>query len=100
MELYNGRKAGTATVTEAQRVARHRMALFPTRSCTVLAVDPLLWVPVVALSHKVFILPGVPGLFQQLLQALLCHYIPLPPDSEKPRQSFFHFLLTLSLFLT
>lgn len=97
MELYNGRKAGTATVTEAQRVARHRMALFPTRSCTVLAVDPLLWVPVVALNHKVFILPGVPGLFQQLLQALLCHYIPLPPDSEKPHRLLLQTTLPESL---
>ncbi|PLW07318.1 hypothetical protein PCANC_26627 [Puccinia coronata f. sp. avenae] len=71
--------------------------VIPTRSCTVLAVDPLLWVPVVALNHKVFILPGVPGLFQQLLQALLCHYIPLPPDSEKPHRLLLQTTLPESL---
>ncbi|KAH9471236.1 hypothetical protein MJO28_002914 [Puccinia striiformis f. sp. tritici] len=86
MEEYNNRRVTTVTKTEEQRLARHRMALFPRNHSQVLFVEPHLWVPVVCLQEKIFILPGVPGLFQQLLQALMCHYVPLPPESDKPHR--------------
>jgi len=86
MEAYNSRRVSTRTQSAEQRTARHRMALFPKKHSKVLFVEPHLWVPVVCLNHNIFVLPGVPGLFQQLVQALLCHYIPLPPESEKPHR--------------
>lgn len=89
MEVYNDhhpRSKRMITRTEEQRLARRRMALFPKHHTEILFVQPHLWVPVVRLHHKIYILPGVPTLFQQLLQALLWHYIPLPPESEKPHR--------------
>ncbi|KNZ44198.1 hypothetical protein VP01_941g18 [Puccinia sorghi] len=86
MEKYTSRRASMKTQSEEQKKARHRMALFPKKNCKVLFVEPHLWVPIVCLNHNIFVLPGVPTLFQQLIQALLCLYIPLPPESEKPHR--------------
>ncbi|WAQ81935.1 hypothetical protein PtA15_2A248 [Puccinia triticina] len=86
MDEYNSRRASTVTKTEEQRIARHRMALFPKNYSKVLFVEPHLWVPVVCLREKIYIFPGVPSLFQQLVQALMCHYISLPPETDKPHR--------------
>merc|ERR1711963_1132329 len=86
MEEHTNQKKNMITRTEEQRLARHRMALFPKKKSQVLFVHPNLWVPVVSLSNKIFILPGVPILFHQLLQALFFYYIPLPPETEKPHR--------------
>ena len=93
--------------TEDQRIARERMALFPEKG-EVLFVNSEIWVvsvcsrddrhrlrvlnsqPVVRLEGKLCILPGIPGLFQRLLQHLT-PYLPLPPPSERP---FRHLVFT------
>ncbi|KAA1083287.1 hypothetical protein PGT21_013853 [Puccinia graminis f. sp. tritici] len=86
MDEYNARRPDTKTKNEEQRMARHRMALFPKKHAKVLFVEAHLWVPVVCLRDKIFILPGIPSLFQQLLQALMCNYISLPPETDKPHR--------------
>ncbi|EFP90799.1 hypothetical protein PGTUg99_029153 [Puccinia graminis f. sp. tritici] len=86
MDEYNARRSDTKTKNEEQRKARHRMALFPKKHAKVLFVEAHLWVPVVCLRDKIFILPGIPSLFQQLLQALMCNYISLPPETDKPHR--------------
>jgi len=58
------------------------MALFPAQA-EVLFVDPELWVPVVRLEHKLCILPGVPTLFQRLLEGLK-PYLVLPGSAGRP----------------
>lgn len=97
MEEHTSRKKNMITKTEEQRIARHRMGLFPKKNSKVLFVQPNLWVPVVSLANKIFILPGVPILFQQLLQALLLNYIPLPPETEKPNRVLIETTLPESL---
>ncbi|PRP85984.1 hypothetical protein PROFUN_05755 [Planoprotostelium fungivorum] len=44
-----------------------------------------LWVPVVRLSGKLCVLPGVPSIFEQLLQGLT-PYLPLPPSSSRQKR--------------
>ncbi|EPQ51811.1 Molybdopterin binding protein [Gloeophyllum trabeum ATCC 11539] len=68
--------------TEEQRTARERMALFPDKA-EVLFVAKDLWVPVVRLEGKLCIFPGIPGLFQRLLDHLV-PFLPLPPPNERP----------------
>ncbi|TFK53048.1 Molybdopterin binding protein [Heliocybe sulcata] len=68
--------------TEEQRTARERMALFPEKG-EVLFVHKDLWVPVVRLEGKLCIFPGIPGLYQRMLDSLV-PYLPLPPPSERP----------------
>lgn len=75
--------------TEEQTKARLRMALFP-RDAEVLFVQEDLWVPVVRVGGKVCILPGVPRLFERLVEGLAARYIPLPPSSEKPYRVLVH----------
>lgn len=51
--------------------ARLRMAELPTgEGCDVLYVDDSVWVPVAVVGGNVHILPGVPTIFQQLLDGL------------------------------
>lgn len=61
--------------------AFYRMATFPQSSGTTkvlkLFIDESLWVPIVGLNERVFILPGVPQLFKRLLFGL--------GESIKPR---------------
>ncbi|KAM5536820.1 hypothetical protein V8D89_009538 [Ganoderma adspersum] len=74
--------------TDEQRVARERMALFPARA-EVLYIASDIWVPVVRLEGKLCIFPGIPRLFQRMLDGLL-PFLPLPPPSERPcRQQVF-----------
>ncbi|KZT28225.1 Molybdopterin binding protein [Neolentinus lepideus HHB14362 ss-1] len=68
--------------TEEQRTARERMALFPEKG-EVLFVAKDLWVPVVRLEGKLCIFPGIPSLYQRLLDSLV-PFLPLPPLSERP----------------
>lgn len=60
--------------------ARKRMALFPATETEVIHCSPNLWVPVVRVAGRVCILPGVPRLFEGLLDALE-KYIPIDPVS-------------------
>ncbi|KAH8112272.1 MoaB/Mog domain-containing protein [Phellopilus nigrolimitatus] len=82
-------RADVAAQTDAQRVARERMALFPAHA-EVLFVHKDLWVPVVRLEGKLCVLPGIPGLFQRLLSNLT-PFLPLPPPSER---AFRHLIFT------
>ncbi|GAA5881733.1 hypothetical protein JCM8547_008367 [Rhodosporidiobolus lusitaniae] len=76
--------------TEEQKTARMRMALFPKDDTEVLFVQEDLWVPVVRVGGKVCIFPGVPRLFERLVEGLVSHYVPLPPASEKPYRVLVH----------
>ncbi|CCM05626.1 uncharacterized protein FIBRA_07855 [Fibroporia radiculosa] len=71
-----------ANQTAEQREARERMALFPA-SAEALFIAPDIWVPVVRLEGKLCIFPGIPKLFQRMLDGLK-PYLPLPPPSERP----------------
>ncbi|TXT13343.1 hypothetical protein VHUM_00710 [Vanrija humicola] len=96
------RRAELAAASQAERTARERMALFPTAKgghggdgqggarSEVIHVSPEKWVPVVRLGGKLCVFPGIPSLFQQLLQDLV-PYLPLPPSSAKP---FRHLIYT------
>ncbi|KAI0685922.1 MoaB/Mog domain-containing protein [Cerioporus squamosus] len=90
-----------ANQTDEQRKARERMALFPARA-EVLYIAPDVWVPVVRLEGKLCVFPGIPKLFQRMLDGLAA-YLPLPPPSERPfRQQIFTSLPESSIapFLT
>jgi len=51
--------------------AQLRMARFPTGEIVKpIFVSPELWVPVVALNEQVFIFPGIPSLYRQMLEGL------------------------------
>lgn len=72
--------------TEEMVTARKRMALFPSSkngtSIEVIFPQEQLWVPVVRVASKVCILPGVPRLFEALIDGFE-PYIPI--DKSKPR---------------
>lgn len=72
--------------TEEMVTARKRMALFPSNKngtpVEVIYPQEQLWVPVVRVANKVCILPGVPRLFEALLEGFE-PYIPI--DKNKPR---------------
>ncbi|KAI0357678.1 Molybdopterin binding protein [Trametes cingulata] len=90
-----------AQQTPEQRAARERMALFPARA-EVLFIAPDIWVPVVRLEGKLCVFPGIPRLFQRMLDGL-APFLPLPPPSERPfRQQVFTSLPESSIapFLT
>lgn len=86
MDAYLASRQPTASMNPDQQTARRRMALFPKAHSEVLFVVPHLWVPVVKLRARVFILPGVPTLFTQLVDALVANYVPLPPTTEQQRK--------------
>ncbi|KAK0550984.1 hypothetical protein OC846_003461 [Tilletia horrida] len=70
--------------TEEMITARKRMAQFPSgKDVEVLHVTDNLWVPVVRLQGKLCILPGVPRLFEALLDGL-ASYIPIDKDAPRP----------------
>ncbi|KAJ8596880.1 Molybdopterin binding protein [Rhizopogon salebrosus TDB-379] len=68
--------------SEEQRMARKRMALFPD-AAEVFFVASDIWVPVVRLQEKLCIFPGIPSLFQKMLDNLK-PFLPLPPEEERP----------------
>ncbi|KAF9489519.1 Molybdopterin binding protein [Pleurotus eryngii] len=71
-----------AIQNEEQREATRRMALFPSQA-EVLFIARDVWVPVVRLEGKLCIFPGIPALFQKMINGLT-PFLPLPPLSEKP----------------
>jgi len=70
------------TQNEEQRRARERMALFPADAETLFVAKDI-WVPVVRLEGKLCVFPGIPSLFQKMLDGLKV-FLPLPPPSERP----------------
>ncbi|KAE8213565.1 hypothetical protein CF327_g2933 [Tilletia walkeri] len=69
--------------TEEMITARRRMALFPSKNVEVIFPTPTLWVPVVRMAGKLCILPGVPRLFEALLDGLV-PYISIDKDAPRP----------------
>lgn len=67
--------------TPEQTTAFRRMALLPAKAET-LYVRGDFWVPVVRLEGKLCVLPGIPTLFEGLLNALV-PYLPLPPPDQR-----------------
>lgn len=63
-------------------MARKRMALFPD-AAEVFFVASDIWVPVVRLQGKLCIFPGIPSLFQKMLDNLK-PFLSLPPEEERP----------------
>ncbi|CAL1709687.1 unnamed protein product [Somion occarium] len=87
-EMSKHRWASLAQQTEEQRTARERMALFPDRA-EILFIAPDIWVPVVRLEGKLCVFPGIPRLFQRMLEGLT-PFLTLPPIHERPyRQQIF-----------
>ena len=83
MEKFSKRRLGEQN--EEQKAARMRMALFPKDSDVLFAADDL-WVPVVVVNHKIYILPGIPRLFTSLLDGLKSHLLPqIDPANKKHR---------------
>ncbi|KAG6380311.1 MoaB/Mog domain-containing protein [Boletus reticuloceps] len=82
MDALIRRGPSPAHQNEDQRTARKRMALFP-HAAEVLFVAPDLWVPVVRLEGKLCVFPGIPSLFQKMLDNLK-HHLPLPPLHLRP----------------
>ncbi|KAG2748728.1 Molybdopterin binding protein [Suillus brevipes Sb2] len=82
MEEASRHRVWMSQQTEEQRTARKRMALFP-EAGEVLFVASDVWVPVVRLEGKLCILPGIPSLFQKLLDNLK-PFLPLPTEDARP----------------
>ncbi|KAH7883066.1 MoaB/Mog domain-containing protein [Phlebopus sp. FC_14] len=82
MEESIRHRTSFAQQTEEQRIARKRMALFP-NAAEVLFVASDIWVPVVRLQGKLCIFPGIPSLFQKMLDNLK-PFLPLPPADSRP----------------
>ncbi|KAI0696526.1 Molybdopterin binding protein [Cytidiella melzeri] len=81
-------RPGIVKQTAEQRRARERMALFPAQA-EVLYTEGEIWVPVIRLEGKLCVFPGIPRLFQRMLDGLT-PYLPLPPPHERPfRQQVF-----------
>ncbi|KAH9851041.1 MoaB/Mog domain-containing protein [Lenzites betulinus] len=94
-------RADLSQQTDEQRTTRERMALFPARA-EVLYIAPDVWVPVVRLEGRLCVFPGIPRLFQRMIDGLV-PFLPLPPPSERPcRQQVFTTLPESSIapFLT
>lgn len=71
MERVKGSKKWKA-INEATMRAQLRMATFPDGpNVEALFLDEKLWLPIVGVDKKLFILPGVPQLFQSLLTSLV-----------------------------
>lgn len=108
MSEMNKTRHWSSTQTPEQRTARERMALFPNKA-EVLFVSKDIWVvslifefgrlfsfflqPVIRLEGKLCVFPGIPTLFQRMLEALT-PFIPLPPAEERP---FRHQIFTTSV---
>ncbi|KAI9247561.1 MoaB/Mog domain-containing protein [Helicostylum pulchrum] len=59
---------------------RKRMAIFPEPSIKLRNQDDL-WVPVVVVNKNVHVLPGIPRLFERLLESLKPHFVTLAGES-------------------
>ncbi|KAG7095806.1 hypothetical protein E1B28_006506 [Marasmius oreades] len=82
MNEMNKNRAWMASMDAEQRDATKRMALFPEKA-EVIFIGRDIWVPVVRLEGKLCVFPGIPALFQKMLDGLT-DYLPLLPPSERP----------------
>ncbi|KAL0570644.1 hypothetical protein V5O48_011311 [Marasmius crinis-equi] len=93
MNEMNKHRSWMATMDSQQREATKRMALFPEHA-EVLFIGRDIWVsndrecvlnaqPVVRLQGKLCVFPGIPALFQKMLDGLT-NYLPVPPPCERP----------------
>ncbi|OAX37631.1 Molybdopterin binding protein [Rhizopogon vinicolor AM-OR11-026] len=82
MEEASRHRTWMSQQSEEQRTARKRMALFPEAGEVLFVADDS-WVPVVRLEGKLYIFPGIPALFQKLLDNLK-PFLPLSPEDERP----------------
>jgi len=92
MEETSRHRRWTKEQTPEQKLAREQMAWFPHTGgdrvvdgdgVEVLFVREDIWVPVVRLAGKLCIFPGIPSLFQKMLDSLTL-FLPLPPKEERP----------------
>lgn len=77
MEEVSKHKFPDWSLTEA----RKRMAIFPEPSIKLRNHDDL-WVPVVVVNKNIHVLPGIPRLFEQLLESLKPHFKELIGDTN------------------
>ncbi|KAH8833883.1 putative molybdopterin binding domain-containing protein, partial [Flagelloscypha sp. PMI_526] len=84
MEEMNKLRSVNQNQTADQQTAMRRMALFPEKA-QVIFVHEKIWVPVVCISHKLYIFPGIPALFEKMLIGL-SPFLHLPPEAERPRR--------------
>ncbi|KAF9029569.1 Molybdopterin binding protein [Hymenopellis radicata] len=84
LDQMNKHRPWVASQTPSQKEAAQRMALFPERA-EVIFVGQDIWVPVVRLEGKLCIFPGIPKLFQVMLNSLT-QFLPLPPPCERPKR--------------
>jgi molybdenum cofactor synthesis domain-containing protein len=84
MDEMSKQHSSIATQTKEQKEARERMVLLPTgEEVEVIFVKGDIWVPVVRLEGKLCIFPGIPALFQTMLDNLT-PFLPLPPPEDRP----------------
>jgi len=76
MTTFSKNRKDLQNQSDEQKTALERMALFPSKA-EILFVGEELWVPVCRLEGKLCIFPGVPSLFQRMLEGLT-PYLPLP----------------------
>lgn len=88
-ENLKARQVSTEGLTPEMITARKRMALFPKDNAEVIFPTDRLWVPVVRMAGKLCILPGVPRLFEALLDGLQ-PYLPLDPARPRPYRVLIH----------
>ncbi|GAC92789.1 hypothetical protein PHSY_000345 [Pseudozyma hubeiensis SY62] len=88
-ENLKARQVNTSGITEDMITARKRMALFPAEKAEVIFPTENLWVPVVRMDGKLCILPGVPRLFEALIDGLE-PYLPLDPNRPRPYRVLIH----------
>ncbi|KAL1692918.1 MoaB/Mog domain-containing protein [Schizophyllum commune] len=81
MDAINAFRNTNLHTSPEQREAYLRMALFPSEA-EVIFVRPEIWVPVVRLAGRLYVLPGIPALFQKMLDALT-PFLPLPEATER-----------------
>ncbi|PWN49805.1 Molybdopterin binding protein [Violaceomyces palustris] len=86
------RRLSDAKPTDEMILARKRMALFPSKDVEVIFPTEQLWVPVVRMKGRLCILPGVPRLFEGLLDGLES-YIPIDPNRPRPYRMLIHTML-------
>lgn len=88
-ENLKARQVNTEGITEDMITARKRMALFPKENAEVIFPTDKLWVPVIRMAGKLCILPGVPRLFEALIDGMQ-DYIPLDPNRPRPYRVLIH----------
>ncbi|KAG8978951.1 hypothetical protein FRB94_012027 [Tulasnella sp. JGI-2019a] len=92
MQKFSKNRKDIANQNEEQKEARNRMALFPhgeNEEVEILYVDEEMWVPVVRIHGKLCVFPGIPRLYERMLNGLV-DYLPLSaPDTSSFRHMIF-----------